>query len=420
MFVYGDVQHDSRVLREAGSLAAAGHEVTVIARPADPASSAGGVEHRDGFEVRTIPVPGRWRRPWRILGLPARLLARLVDRIAPRVRAGETLSWLVIWRFAVGGWARAAAAAAPPADVYHGHDLTGLPAAVGASRRNGGVIVDDSHEILLESGAYIRRPGWVRRRIAGGERAMLVECSAIVSVNDELIAELGRRYTLPDLAVAVHNCPPRWDPPDAPDGRLRAALGVGPDVPVALYHGTFGRDRGLEQLAETILEPGLERVHAAFLGYGSGRGRLERLAAEPRFGGRLHVVDAVLPEELLGWVSGADVDVLALQPTTLNHRLSTPNKLFEAIAAGVPVVASDFPAIRAIVIDDPDGPLGEVCDPTDPQAIAAAIRRVVDAPTADRAALRARCLAAAHGRWNWETESASLIELYRRLGEVEP
>jgi glycosyltransferase involved in cell wall biosynthesis len=421
MFVYGDISHDSRVLREAAALATAGHEVVVIARPADPLASQGHVERRDGFEIRAVPGPGGWRRPWWILGLPLRIVARIADRVRPALHAESTLAWLVIWRFAVGGWGRAAAAAAPAADVYHGHDLTGLAPAVQASRLHGGLVVDDSHEILLESGAYSRRPAWVRRRITRTERHLLVECSAIVSVNDALLAELGRRYVIPDLAVAIHNCPPRWDPPPIPDGRLRAALGVDADIPVAMYHGSFGPERGLEQLAEAILEPGLEAVHAAFLGYGSQRARLERLAAEPRFGGRLHVVDAVPPDELLGWISGADVDVMALQPTTLNHRLSTPNKLFEAIAAGVPVVASDFPAMQAIVCDDPSGPLGDVCDPTRPAAIAAAIRRIIEAPAEERLELRRRCRFAANERWNWETESAKLVEVYAELaGSIGP
>ena len=123
----------------------------------------------------------------------------------------------------------------------------------------------------------------------------------------------------------------------------------------------------------------------------------------------------VPPDEVVGWVSGSDVAVMALQPSTLNHVLSTPNKLFEALAAGVPVVASDFPGLRSIVVDDPDGPLGEVCDPTDPAAIAAAILRVIDLTPDEAADLRRRCLIAAHERWNWESESAKLLALYDSL-----
>jgi glycosyltransferase involved in cell wall biosynthesis len=142
-----------------------------------------------------------------------------------------------------------------------------------------------------------------------------------------------------------------------------------------------------------------------YLGYGSERRAIEALATERRFGGRLHVLGPVPPEEVVPWVAGADVDVMALQPSTLNHILSTPNKLFESLAAGTPVVASDFPELRRIVADDPAGPLGELCDPSDAGAVAASIRAIVALPAGPRAELRARCLTAAHERWNWETEA---------------
>ena len=140
------------------------------------------------------------------------------------------------------------------------------------------------------------------------------------------------------------------------------------------------------------------------------------MAEEPRFGGRLHVLAAVPPDELLPWVASADVDVLPIQPSTLNHRLSTPNKLFESLAAGVPVVVSDFAEMHRIVLDDPAGPLGAVCDPSDVDAVAAAIAVASSSGRRRRRSeLRARCLTAAHERWNWETEVSRLA--CRRPGD---
>jgi glycosyltransferase involved in cell wall biosynthesis len=147
---------------------------------------------------------------------------------------------------------------------------------------------------------------------------------------------------------------------------------------------------------------------------------VDELASDPRFGGRLHVVDAVPPAELLPWVASADVAVMPIQPSTLNHRLATPNKLFEALAAGVPVVASDFAEMRAIILGDPDGPLGAMCRPADVADVARAIRQIVELPESETAALRSRCLRAAHERWNWETESARLVALYEELARGLP
>jgi len=168
-----------------------------------------------------------------------------------------------------------------------------------------------------------------------------------------------------------------------------------------------------------MLRPGLESAHLALLGFGGIRAELADLVAEPRFGGRLHLLDAVSPGDLLDWVAGADVDVIPLQHSTLNHWLCTPNKLWESLAAGVPVVVSDFPAMRPIVLDDPSGALGAVCDPADPASIAEAVRTIVERPPEARAELRRRCLEAAHERWNWEHESATLVELYSEIDRAD-
>ena len=62
-----------------------------------------------------------------------------------------------------------------------------------------------------------------------------------------------------------------------------------------------------------------------------------------------------------------------------------------------------------------DGPLGVVVDPADPEAVASALRSLLGLSPADCQALQARCLAAAHNRWNWDTESARLLALYGEL-----
>jgi glycosyltransferase involved in cell wall biosynthesis len=457
MFVFNDCTTDARVLREAESLAAAGHQVTIMARPRDVTATGVERERRAGFEIVRIPLPQGWKRWWVLLRYPWRargwvrfrlvydlrrgppgwgeaaaivlvgllalpwviirgsfyLLFKQLRRGAPA--GGDTLDWLVRWRYSIVGWARAAAAAAPEADVYHGHDLSGLPGAIaGAARHPGSAVVYDSHEIYVESGRIARLPRWVRSLLARRERGWIATAAALVTVNESLAEDLARRYR-PRRVVVIRNCPARWTPPSPRPPLLRDAAGIPPGAPIALYHGGFSAHRGMEELAEALLEPGLERVHAAYLGYGSERANLVHRAADQRYGGRLHVLDAVPPAELPPWVASADVGVMPIQRSTLNHYLSTPNKLFESLAAGVPVVVSDFPEMRRIVMEDPDGPLGATCDPADPASVARAIRSVIDLDPVLADDLRRRCLAAAHERYNWETEVSRLLSLYADL-----
>jgi glycosyltransferase involved in cell wall biosynthesis len=431
MFVYNDCRSDARVLREAATLRDAGHRVTIIGRPTDPQAVEGDSEERDGIAIVRIPVPGAWRASWTALLYPWRTRGRrrwlllpwaavrapfyLVARARRRRRpGGSTADWLALWRFGILGWAGDAAAIVPHADVYHGHDLHGLAAADMAARARGGSVIHDAHEIFLESGSNAPRPRWAKVLLARLERRASHRAAALVTVNSALADELERRLR-PRRIVVVHNCPPRWVPPAIPADRLRLAAGIAADTPVVLYHGGFSAHRGMEELATALLEPGMAEVHAVYLGYGSRRAELERSTADPRFGGRLHVLDAVPPDVLLEWVTGADVSVMAIQNSTLNHYLSSPNKLFESLAAGVPVVVSDFPVMRRIVLEDPDGPLGATCDPSDPASIAIAVRSILERTSQDRAALRARCLRAAHERWNWETEEQVLLALYATL-----
>jgi glycosyltransferase involved in cell wall biosynthesis len=453
MFLNADPTNDSRVLREARALADAGYALTLVARtrPGDPDA----VARTDvaGVDAVLVPLPVGWRQtwtlvrtPWRqwradVRGLRARrrglgLVAAALGLMARRIVTlpltilmlplslpallpasspnRDLVDWLLRWRFGTLAWNRAAADAAPTADAFHGHDLTALPAAAWAARRHGARLVYDSHEVFMESGRNARRPRWARGLFTRLEKRWAGGASAIVTVNEALAAELRERLGTTRV-VAVHNAPPRWSPPDPRPDLLREAAAIPASAPIALYHGRFFPHRGMDELARAILEPGMDDVHAVLLGFGPDEARMRALAAEPRFGGRLHVLPGVSPDELLPWVASADVGVSAIAPSTLNHRLSTPNKLFECLAAGVPVVISDLPGMRAVVLGEPDGALGAVAATLDPAGVARAIRSIVDLPAAEAAALRARCLRAAHERWNWETESARLVALYRDL-----
>ncbi len=460
MFVLNDGRSDSRVLREADSLAAAGHAVTIMARTDPPYAAGVTLERRpSGVTIVHVPVATgrlRWllllrrprllaaalrttvadraRRPpsgWLelaalllvgVVAAPFALAALLVLRLGrsaaaalPAVeRAWLADGWRLQWRYAIGSWARAAAAEAPAADILHAHDLSALPAAVAARHRSPAPLIYDSHEVFVEAGLNARRPAPATRAMRRMERRLAAEADVLITVNDELAAVLGPALDARRVVV-VRNCPPRWPVPSPRPDLLRQALGLPDATPLVLYHGALVPGRGLAELAAAMAQPGLEQAHLVYLGWGASEPEVAALVAAPAAAGRLHLLPPVPPDELLPWVASADVVAVTIQPDTLNHRLSTPNKLWEALAAGVPVLASDFPAMRHVVLDDPAGPLGAVCDPTDPRAIAAALAGLLALPPAEREALRARCHQAATERWNWETEFAALLEAYGDL-----
>jgi glycosyltransferase involved in cell wall biosynthesis len=420
MFVANNMVNDRRVIREAATVAAAGFTVTVHAilqrRERLPLRE----EHPDGFTI----VRHRMGLLPPLLPINPRLFALLlhpfwcalavVVAAARKVRAPLAGAALLAIRWT--SWATLAARASQSASILHAHDLSGaLPALVTLRTNPTATLLYDSHEVFLESGRWAKSPAFIRRLLASRfEEPTLKRAAALIAVNPQVIEELAKRYEIPERQVVTYNCPPAWNP--EPRGtELRTAIGVDASAQIVLYHGGFSAHRGLEELLLAIRDSRLVATHLVFLGYGPLEGMLRAAAADPALAGRVHVLKAVAPEVLDRWVSGADVGMCTVLPSTLNHRISTPNKLFESIGAGVPVVASDFATMREILLRDPDGPLGAVCDPTDPTAVATAIDSLLRQSPAERAALRQRCIHAAAARWNWEVQATRLSDLYRSL-----
>ena len=156
MALYADVSHDSRVLREATTLADAGHDVTIVC-------IAGAAPEGSPFRV----IAGH---PDRGGVLPDGSSPFLRDDGASKVkRVARRVGWLKGYVSSIRAWGRWAVASAGPVDAWHAHDLTGL-AAVAPLVQRPTLLVYDSHEIFLETGTAARLPGFGRRLLQRLER----------------------------------------------------------------------------------------------------------------------------------------------------------------------------------------------------------------------------------------------------------
>jgi glycosyltransferase involved in cell wall biosynthesis len=269
-------------------------------------------------------------------------------------------------------------------------------------------VVYDARDIYMDAGNVARLPRPIRAILGWQERRRARAAARVVTVNRPYAEVMARRWQVQDPLIVL-NCSSRYEPARPRARRFHASLGLPESTAVVLYHGGLSRDRGIEQLIEAIrLVPGAVLV---LMGYGSIRAQLEQLAADPALEGRVRFAPPVPPDELLDWIAAADIVAMPIQPTTLNHRLTTPNKLFEALAAGVPVLASDLPGMAPIVRETNAGVL---VDPTDPEAIGAALRDLLADP-AKRSAMGERALAAAHDRYHWGHQAEILLQEYGQL-----
>ena len=320
-----------------------------------------------------------------------------------RVRAlAARIDWYVRYVRDLRAWGTKVAAVAGTPDVWHVHDFTTL-AAVGRYVPDGALLIYDVHDVFVETGSAVRLPSLLRSMIQQFERRSVRRADLVVTVNDA-VADILKGRLSPRRIVVVHNCPPRWDVPAPRPTLLADAMGVGDGIPIVLYHGLLAHDRGIETLIDAMREPGMESAHLALMGYGPLRDELLDSANDPDIGGRIHVLPAVTPDRLLRWVASADVGAMAMPASTINLIASTPNKLFECLAAGTPVVVGPYPAVRSIAIDDALGPFGLACDPSQAPDVARALRSILELPPARALDLRSRCKRAALERWELERE----------------
>ena len=248
------------------------------------------------------------------------------------------------------------------------------------------------------------------RAFVGAERALARGTDAIVAISDQIRRELLETYRI-GRASQYHVVPLGFDlrPFAAVDARARAearaALELGKSVPVVATVGRLTAIKQHDLFLEMAVRVHAGRPDAAFLVVGDGDQRvtLERRARELGIAERTRFV---------GWRRDlptiyAATDVFAL--TSRNE--GTPVALIEAMAAGVPGVATEVGGVRD-VIARPD--LGIVVPFGDPAAMAAAVDRLLGDP-----ALRHRMGAAGRDevlrRYRHERLVDDIVRLYATL-----
>ncbi len=363
--IVGDVRTSSRALRQLRALAELGCRVDVLTFGPEPGPDA----IADGVRLHAL------RRP---------------------SGHGPLFFWQAHRLFLRAALAR-------PAAVYHASDLYVLPALAAAARRHRSKLVLDARELYPHVDATAGKP-WARWVWTALERGYLPRTDAVLTVNDSIADRMAATYGIA-RPIVTHNVPERQEV--ARTDALRERLGIPASQQIVLYQGLIRAGRGLERLVDAMQDvPGTALV---IIGDGPAKLTLQRHAAEA-LGDRAHFLPHIPPDELLRLTASADLGVHVPEPITLSIHLALPNKLFEYLMAGLPVVVADIPEMRRVV---EEFDVGLVVDPYDRDALAAALRRALS----DEAA-RARWQANAPSVFQTfrpERDKERFHEVYRRL-----
>jgi glycosyltransferase involved in cell wall biosynthesis len=316
-------------------------------------------------------------------------------RIVGVPRAGKK------WKRMNLGWLLYKRALASGADVFHFHDPELLPWGVQIARRTGKPVIYDAHEDLpkqIHTKPWIPAPlrGVLSRMAHVVEKGLARRLAAVITATDSI----RDQFADAKKAVVIKNYPLQMAVMEREDDGVNRILYIGG---ISYLRGYREMIRMMDYLPEE-LQAELHMI-----------GPLQHIAPEDRDEEklkekRIYLHGRIPFEEVKKWLGRGKVGLVCLHPVE-NYRESLPIKMFEYMAAGLPLVATDFPMWKEIVESSGCGFVANALDPRD-------IAEKVKILLTDRelhAKMSADGRRAYEEKYNWQVEEKKLLALYEEL-----
>ena len=353
-----------------------------------------------GHEVRLVVKPDTHspaRDPFEFYGL-APLRALIIERANAPAGAG------IMQRVAYMSFAFGRAFGKDRANVIVTRDLGVASGLLRMPRSRRAPLVYESHgyapdvaSALPDLVATAKAPSVAKlKRLAAREAHVWRAADGYITITAGLSEELTKKFGTRERIAVI------------PDGvRLPAAVAPVAAGRVIAYAGHLYAWKGVDVLLRAVgLLPGIKAIIVGGHDKEQDIGRLRALASELGISERVTFTGHVAPAQVGAHLASAAVLVLPNIASAISTRFTSPLKLFEYMAAGRAIVASDLPAIREILRDNENALLVE---PGNPDALAFGIRRVLD----DRA-LAGRLAATASSeapQYTWARRAERLEQL---------
>jgi glycosyltransferase involved in cell wall biosynthesis len=285
--------------------------------------------------------------------------------------------------------------------IVHCHDLSALPIGCFIKILSLGrvKIVYDAHEYCInDTPNESTKRQFVKRLV---ERSLIKSVNSVITVSNS-IADLYREiHKLDDRPDVVLNCPSKRSANKS--NLLKDELGLSPDVFLLLYQGALTHGRGIEETISFFQTNEIENVAIVFMGFGQLTEYVKSNVDKSIF-----FYPAVAPEEILDYAASADCGVALIEDSCLSYHYCLPNKLFDYFMAGLPVIVSDLPEMRKIVLEHDVGQVFDFKKDGDLGKAIGIVRRI------DTTILASR-LRKLSSEYNWEVQECALAKVYERL-----
>ncbi|MBN4072121.1 glycosyltransferase family 4 protein [Flavobacteriales bacterium AH-315-E23] len=366
--VLNNFTHDNRVLKECITLQNNGYDVTVLAY-----HEPGLAEHEEvmGIKVHRIRLSSKSWSKNRILQV-----FKFIEFLYRVIKTHKHH------------------------DVYHCNDLNALPIGYIIKRfyNTGAKIVYDAHEYETERNGYSGLDKAVSRFL---EKRLIRKADVLITVSDGIAQEYQRLYgRLPNL---VMNCPMTQDIPSS--DILRQELGIAEEAKIFIYQGVIAKGRGVEGILDAFKQIDDPNLIIVFMGFGVLEAKVKDAAKEYS---NIYHRDPVSMSELLKYTASADFGLSLIENICLSYYYSLPNKFFEYVMAGLPVIATNLPEMARIVHEEK---IGHTVDSNSAEAIGIAVREMAKKNKTDFQ----DALSNTAKQYCWEQQETRLLSLYAGL-----
>jgi len=432
MLVSNEVERDPRVRKSAQSLVDAGYSVGVVGVSYKGHASPWCVQP-EGFSVKLVSLPRttKDRIKGKISEMAPDTYAKLrgvyrevrgqapvkppashtatvktpAERDALRL---ETVHRAITTRLArqdaLSRALRGPAVRAVP-KIIHAHDLDTLEAGLWAAKATGASLIFDSHEIWWQQHADDEAlPAW-NDYYQALEARLMPQADHVITVCDSIADFFAEQHGISKPTV-IRNAI-RLDEDEHNINSKRESV-----APLeVLFHGGFSYNRGLEELLEAAKS--FKNAKLVLRGFGTLEPQLRDYVSTEGLSEIVRFDEPVPMNEVVKHASSSDIGIIPYRPVCLNNRYSTPNKIFEFLAAGLAIVASELPELTRIIEGEK---VGRVFSPGDAKKIAEAINELAANPE-EVTQMRKRALEAANSRQNWAAEEIKLLTLYASISK---
>lgn len=285
------------------------------------------------------------------------------------------------------------------ADIINCHSLHVLPIGVLIKHFKKSYLIYDAHELETE---VVGSRGIIRAASKALEKICMSHVDYTIVVNVSIQEWYKRTYKISNITT-IRNIPRGNNVKISSANYIREKFGLRENIIVFIYQGLLSNSRGVDTILEAFTSLPKDRFHVVFLGFGPMEEELEKISQKEE---NIHYIPGVASSEINTYTASADVGIHMIKNDCLNHFYCLPNKIFEYLKNGLPILASNLPEIKKIVEDNH---IGWLIEPSAENLIS-----IINNISMTEIVKRKQNVASARKKYDWRNEETNYFLAYKK------